>query len=165
MRSIVFVTVLTCAFGLGASAALAGPWTEYSAKNTHPDTFPVLRECKTVDMFERKRIRAAKKVPEQWRAFLGHWKSGAWRGALCQELVISEIHDDGSVVLYDLQGRYDAWGRSPSAFRREGRFLDDNRLQVEIGGPALLTFWIEDGLMYGVYDWGQGTMRIRLAQE
>ncbi|MEO1292230.1 MAG: hypothetical protein AAFV62_05275, partial [Pseudomonadota bacterium] len=63
----------------------------------------------------------------------------------------------------DLQGRYEEWDREPGVWHRQGKILDDGRMQVPLPGPALATFWLQEGLMHGVYDWGKANIRVKLA--
>ncbi len=143
---------LTAAAAPGPDAALALSYPEPEA-------------CRTVRLYKKPRIAVSKQLPEEWRAFAGHWGDGLWDGKLCQELVIDQISEDGVVTLYDMQGYYTPWKRVPTAFRRTGQFLPDGRLRVDLGKMGVATYELQDGRLYGVYDWGVSTARIALVRK
>lgn len=124
--------------------------------------FPGAVECQTVRLFEKKIRRPKKSVPAAWRAFSGHWSGGAWDGKLCHELVIERIGADGAASVLDLQGEYQLWRRRPNAFRRVGELREDGTLRLRHGTAGTATYWIEGDVMFGVYDWPTGRVRVTL---
>ncbi|MEO1330872.1 MAG: hypothetical protein AAFW46_14545 [Pseudomonadota bacterium] len=126
---------------------------------------PAPAECRTVRLYKRPRIKVSKDLPENWRAFAGHWGDGSWNGHLCQELVIDSIDAEGNATLFDMQGYYTPWKRVPTAFRRTGKFLPDGRLRVDLGRMGVATYEMRGDVIYGVYDWGISKARIALVRK
>lgn len=109
---------------------------------------PLIRpDCYTVDPY--KPIRIAKpdpKAPAKSAAYLGQWGGGAWNGTVCHDLWVMEVGADGHVLMFDAHGpgfRNDATG-----FLRRGEITPDGRIRVRKGG-AMVTYWIEDGMLHG----------------
>ncbi|WP_316014180.1 hypothetical protein [Roseobacter sp. HKCCA0434] len=62
--------------------------------------------CYTVDLYDdpyrRNEIQPAKQgLPRDWNRYLGTWGNGAWNGGQCHEIHVTEVYQDGSVVVID----------------------------------------------------------------
>ena len=126
--------------------------------------FPDPRDCNAVYLHDDLRQKPAAEISEARRNFAGHWVSGMWDGKLCQEIVVEEIREDGSVRIADLRGRYSPWKAEPLAIRREGSFTEDDSLVVPMTGGEM-TFWLSEGRMYGIFRTGGMSLLIALARK
>ena len=115
-------------------------------------------DCYTVEPYQPIRIaRPQAGAPAASGSFLGAWGGGAWDGRVCHDLWIMEIGADGHVLMFDAHGpgyRQDATG-----FLRRGEMTADGRIRVRKGG-AMVTYWIQDGMLYGERLSGQTLHRV-----
>lgn len=109
---------------------------------------PLIRpDCYTVDPY--KPIRIAKpdpKAPKQSASYLGRWGGGAWNGSVCHDLWVMEVGADGHVLMFDAHGP--GYTSDATGFLRRGELTPDGRILVRKGG-AMVTYWIEDGMLHG----------------
>ncbi|MEM6974224.1 MAG: hypothetical protein AAF577_15605 [Pseudomonadota bacterium] len=83
-------------------------------------------DCYTVTLFDGFDIKPPPEgTPVAHAAFLGEWRFGAWDGKWCHDLLVTEILDDGTVILMDKHAPYVPWGQPATAFERKGR-IDQN---------------------------------------
>ena len=140
-----WASLLIVAFGVSACGLLSKKEKAVSVR--YPDSL----ECRTVKLFDQNMEEPDADLPEEWRVFAGHWGNGAWDGKLCHEIVVEAIYADGTARVVDLQGDYAPWNSWPTAFRRQGRFVEDGSLVVTVEG-ADRVYRVENGVVYGVWD-------------
>ncbi|MEL6316667.1 MAG: hypothetical protein AAFR16_03395 [Pseudomonadota bacterium] len=128
----------------------------------HRARFPKRIGCDTVQLMDSRMRRPSKSAPAEWRAYHGHWGDGAWDGKLCHGLVVEEVRADGTATVVETQGWYRRWNRWPRAVRRPAKFLDDGRLEVDLGDSGVLRYRLEQGVLYGIYSWDQSRLFVTL---
>ena len=115
-------------------------------------------DCYTVDPYQP--IKIAKPDPKastQASAFLGAWGAGAWDGRVCHDLWVMDVDAAGNVVMFDAHGP--GYRNEATAFLRKGVIEPDGRIHVRKGG-AMVTYWIENGVLYGERETGTSHARI-----
>ncbi len=120
-------------------------------------------ECTTVVPYTPLKMRKPKNdVPEAWRAFAGFWGGGAWDGAVCHDLWVMNVEDDGTVEIFDAHGP--GFGYDATGFARKGKINGDGRMTVR-KGAATVEYWIENGQLHGVRRQGKVRSRIILLRK
>lgn len=151
------------AVGLACLAAGCGA---RQAAAPQPSPFLATRDdsCYTVDLFSPAPVIApGAEVPESWRAFSGRWGGGAWNGEWCHDLHILSIAPDGAVVLIETHAPHEGWGRPATAFRRRAQIDSDGRLRMAYGRTQV-SYWQENGVLYGLRNGDFGEKRIALTR-
>ncbi|SOH92354.1 hypothetical protein SAMN06273572_101198 [Monaibacterium marinum] len=116
-----------------------------------PDSALVRPGCYTVDLyddpFRRNVVQPAKiGLPDSWNRYLGVWGEGAWNGGQCHEIHVTEVNQDGSVIVIDTVAPYESL--RAESHRRTGRIDRNGRLIVPgTNGPTVYTF--ESGHLRG----------------
>lgn len=116
-----------------------------------PDSALVKPGCYTVDLYDdpyrRNEIQPAKAgLDESWNRYLGVWGEGAWDGGQCHEIYVTEVNQDGSVVVIDTVAPYQSL--RAESHRRTGRIDRNGRLIVPgTNGPTVYTY--ENGRLRG----------------
>ena len=147
-----------------AAAALAG--CASAPEKTAQDPYLATRNdrCYTVDLFTPTPIRTpGREVPEDWRAFSGRWGGGAWAGEWCHDLYVVEIRPSGEVTVVDTHAPLPAWGKPATAFKRTAQIDRDGRLRMAFGNTRV-EYWLEDGLLHGIRNEGQGDWPIAMTR-
>lgn len=91
-------------------------------------------QCYTVVLFSDAKVeKPAKDVPEVYKRFLGSWTGGAWNGVWCHDLLVTKVHNDGRVELYEMHAPYEPWAQPATAFKRIGRIDENGRLRFAYG--------------------------------
>ena len=135
--------------GVSLLALLAA--CETPQKTDIPDSRLTRIGCYTVDLyddpFQRNVVQPAKQgLPANWNRYLGVWGEGAWNGGQCHEIHVTEVHQDGSVVIVDTTAPHE--DLRAESHRRAGRIDRNGRLIVPgTAGPTVYTF--EDGRLRG----------------
>ena len=134
--------------GAALLAIVAG--CEPTTRSSLPDAQLSRAGCYTVELyddpFQRNVVQPAKQgLPDRWNRFLGVWGEGAWNGGQCHEIHVTEIHQDGSVVIVDTVAPWQ--DLRAESHRRAGRIDGSGRLVVPgTSGPT-------------VYVWENGRLR------
>ena len=164
---------------LAALAALAGcggsdpsvPRTETVYRTERPSAvnYPfgeTLRpDCKTVNLFSPAVFKTpGPGAPRAASQFIGHWGDAAWEGAWCHDLYVTEVLQDGRVVVIETHGAYAPWGKRPSIFRRTGRLDQNDRLQIRYG-PYTVEYWLQGGKLHGTRKHPGGTRWIAMSRQ
>jgi hypothetical protein len=124
----------------------------------------VTSDCYTVDLFtEAKVAKPADTVPDAYRAFLGEWGKGAWNDVWCHDLLITEVHPDGRVELFEMHAPYAPWGQPATAFRRTARIDRDGNLRFAYG-TEMLSYQIVDGKLEGSRRGTLGNLHVSLVR-
>ncbi|SDX42496.1 hypothetical protein SAMN05444336_10566 [Albimonas donghaensis] len=145
------------------ASAVAGHRSTRVASASFDRDALMIADCYTVDPYKPIRIaKPAPGAPGNAAAYLGQWGGGAWDGRVCHDLWVMEVSADGKVLMFDAHGpgyRQDATG-----FLRRGEITPDGRIRVRKGG-AMVTYWIEDGVLYGERLSGQQLHRIMMRKK
>lgn len=118
---------------------------------TLPDSALVRAGCYTVDLYDdpyrRNEIQPAKAgLSNSWNRYLGVWGEGAWNGGQCHEIHVTEVNQDGSVVVIDTVAPYESL--RAESHRRTGRIDRNGRLIVPgTNGPTVYSY--ENGRLRG----------------
>ncbi|MEL6209473.1 MAG: hypothetical protein AAFR44_04700 [Pseudomonadota bacterium] len=106
-------------------------------------------DCYTVELFDGFEIKPAPEgTPPEHAAFLGEWRFGAWDGEWCHDMIVTEITEDGQVILMDLHAPYEPWGKIATAFRRTARITEDGELHFRHGNTTR-EYRLQGGRLYG----------------
>lgn len=109
-----------------------------------PDSALVRPGCYTVelydDRFRRNEIQPAKAgLSDNWNRYLGVWGEGAWNGGQCHEIHVTEVNQDGSVLVIDTVAPFE--NLRAESHRRTGRIDRNGRLIVPgTAGPTVYSY-------------------------
>ncbi len=122
-------------------------------------------DCYTVDLFTPEEVQKPEKdVPEAYRAYLGRWSGGAWNDVWCHNLLVYNVHKDGSVDLVEMHAPYEPWGQPATAFNRVARIGEDGKLRFS-QGVERTTYRLENGFLVGTRSGLYGDLKITLYQD
>ena len=121
-------------------------------------------DCYTVDLFTPEKVRKPKAdVPAEYRAFLGRWSGGAWNNVWCHDLLVYDVHKDGTVDLVEMHAPYEPWNQPATAFNRKGR-IDGNGILRFSQGVETTAYRLENGFVVGTRSGLYGDLVITLFQ-
>ncbi len=154
-----FLLVAVCVL---VSGCMMEGQVQVAPKPPEPEPITVNADCYTVDLFTRSKVvKPASGVPEAQRQFLGHWGSGAWGDFWCHDLLVTEIHADGSIELVEMLAPHAPWNYPATAFHRTARVDKDGNLRFAYGTERL-SYRIVRGKLVGTRSGAYGDLRVVL---
>lgn len=118
-------------------------------------SFPVVSACQSVQLFDQVDVEQPDSdISERQSKFSGRWGNGRWNNALCQDVHVLRIYEDGTADIFDGQGPYEPWGVWAAGFIRKATFIPavDERgdiLRVK-HNRTIIDYWVQGNTMYGV---------------
>lgn len=146
----------------GALAAAVLVTAGCETRRPEPQVTLVQPDCYTVDPFQPIRIAPPTAgAPANHADLLGAWGGGAWDGAICHDLWVMQVDENGGALVFDAHGP--GFHPDATAFTRRGEVGRDGRLRVR-QGAAQVEYWVENGQLHGLRRSGQRVQRIILTR-